>query len=68
MGAWGLVKPGQEKKPWVGERVNDSEHGCEGRVNEGIQKGIINQEWKQRMTRNCVFDKVPLGIGPGLCR
>ncbi len=29
MGAWGPVKPGQERKPWVGERVH--EHECEGR-------------------------------------
>ncbi len=32
MDPWGPVKPGQERKPWVGERV--PEHMCEGRVSK----------------------------------
>ncbi len=78
IGTWGPVRPGQERKPWVGERVH--EHEGEGRIakqrcersaqgdnaeraNLRIQKGIKNQMWEERMTTSCVFDKEPLEIG-----
>ncbi len=40
MGAWGPVKPGQERKPWVGERVH------EPKVKAGLQNRGANEARK----------------------
>ena len=40
MGAWGPVKPGQERKPWVGKRVH------EPKVKAGLQNRGANKARK----------------------
>jgi hypothetical protein len=41
------------------------------RANVRIQKEYksdVGMNYSERMTMNCVFDKVPLEVGPGACR
>ena len=40
MGPWGPVKPGLERKPWVGERVPSMS------VKAGLQKGNRTRPWR----------------------